>query len=72
MRIGVGGCCTWLLQEDARVSAEVVTPWTACCQGFIILWDLGVLGTSKGLSLEYQPANPKFPASVLVRKKVCP
>ena len=68
-----GGRCTPMLTESARVSAEVVKSLASLLPGIhkSLLWDLSVLRTSKGLSLEYQPADSQFPTSTLIRKKRC-
>lgn len=68
-----GSRCTPMLTESARVSAEVVKSLASLLPGIhkSLLWDLSVLRTSKGLSLEYQPADSQFPTSTLIRKKRC-
>jgi len=68
-----GGRCRSPLTENARVSAVVDSLAGLLPGGHMYsLGHFSVLGTSKRLSLEYQPADSNFPPSALIRKKeVC-
>lgn len=72
-----------LVWRSLQVHAEGKRP-LFCCGGEVtgqaaaevrnihLLWDVSVPGTWKPLSVEYQPADSKFPTSALIRKKcVC-
>lgn len=60
-----------LLTEKACVSAVGVKSLASLLPGIrkYLLWDLNVLRTSKGLSLEYQAADSNFPTSALIKKR---
>lgn len=60
-----------MLTENARVSVVVVKSLAGLLPGSwkYLLGAVSVLRTSKGLSLEYQPADSSFLPSALMRKR---
>lgn len=60
-----------MLKENAHSSAVVVKSLASLLPELhkYFLWSLSMLRTSEQLSLDYPPADSKFPPSVLIRKK---